>query len=279
MEVMMNLAEHVKAKASAGLLAWQSELEIARQEGVTIRDVDEAALKADIMPGRYSRNLPALSGREQYRLFQSQVGVVGCGGLGGYIIEELARIGIGAIKAVDYDVFEEHNLNRQLLSRPELIGCGKARAAVERVNAINPAVKITAVNEKLDAANGTILLKDCQVVADALDNILTRKILANVCKQLNVPLVHGAIVGWYGQVAAQYPGSNTIDLLYGEARDENLVKSGMMVFAPAVTASFQVAEIVKILLGKGQPLKDKVMFINLLEMETEVMKLPSEESD
>jgi molybdopterin/thiamine biosynthesis adenylyltransferase len=141
----MNLLESVLQKAVNGMISWQAELEIAEYAAVPVREVDEAALKSDIMPGRYRRNLPALSVKDQYRLFKSRVGVVGCGGLGGYIIEELARIGIGEIKAIDYDVFEEHNLNRQLLSRPELIGSSKAMAAVERVNSINPDVLVKGV--------------------------------------------------------------------------------------------------------------------------------------
>ncbi|HEX3010980.1 MAG TPA: HesA/MoeB/ThiF family protein [Syntrophomonadaceae bacterium] len=269
----MTISKYVLEKANNGILSWPSELEITEQTGVTIREVDEAALAHNIMPGRYSRNLPALSVGDQYRLFQSRVGIVGCGGLGGYIIEELARIGIGEITAIDYDVFEEHNLNRQLLSQPLLLGQSKARAAAERVRTINPAVKINALTEKLESGNGAALLAGCQAVADALDNISTRKILAKICDKLNVPLIHGAIGGWYGQVTTQYPGGNAIDLLYGHTNDESLVKSGMMVFAPAATASFQTAEIVKVLLNKGQPLRNRIMFINLLEMETEVMEL------
>lgn len=269
----MSLTEYVLKKANHGMLSWSSELGIAEQAGVTLREVDEAALKADIMPARYNRQLPDISVKEQYILFQSRVGVVGCGGLGGYVIEEVARLGIGAIKAIDYDVFEDHNLNRQLFSQPSLIGQSKALAAAARVNTINPAVMVEAAADKLDAANGAVLLEGCNVVVDALDNISSRKVLAQTCNQLKVPLVHGAIGGWYGQVATQFPGENTIDLLYEGATDESMVRSGMMVFAPAVTASLQVAEVIKILLGKGTLLRHKVMFANLLDMEIEVMKL------
>lgn len=275
----MNLAESVMQKAVDGMISWQEETKIAEQAGVTITEVDEAALKMDIMPGRYSRNLPALTVQEQYILFQSRVGVVGCGGLGGYIIEELARIGIGEIRAIDYDVFEEHNLNRQLLSQPALIGHSKARAAVERVKYINPAVSVEALTSKLDAANGIKLLEGCDVVVDALDNVSSRKVLAQTCKNLNVPMVHGAIGSWYGQVTTQFPGENTVELLYANASDESLTKPGMMVFMPATVASLEVAEVVKILLGKKSLLRNKIMFVNLLDMEMEVMELSPADKD
>lgn len=269
----MNLAESVMQKAVNGMISWQAEMEIVEQAGVTVSEVDEAALNADIMPGRYSRNLPALTVKEQYLLFKSRVGVIGCGGLGGYIIEELARIGIGAIKAIDFDIFEEHNLNRQLLSRPELIGFSKARAAIKRVAMINPAVKVDISTSKLDAANGSVLLKGCDVAVDALDNVSSRKVLAQTCKNLNIPMVHGAIGGWYGQVATQFPGENTVEMLYANTNDDSMTKPGMMVFMPATVASLEVAEVVKILLGKKSLLRNKIMFVNLLDMEIEVMEL------
>lgn len=269
----MFLTDRVRQKAINGMISWPAELEVAKEAAVTIREVDEAALQASVMPERYSRNLPALTVQEQYLLFKSRVGVVGCGGLGGYAIEELARMGIGTIKAIDFDVFEEHNLNRQLLSQPELIGCSKAQAAIERVALINPAVRADIAAIKLDAANGSVLLEGCNVVVDALDNISSRKVLAHTCQKLNIPMVHGAIGGWYGQVATQFPGENTVEMLYANANDESMTKPGMIVFLPAVVASLQVAEVVKIILNKGTLLRNKIMFINLLDMEMEVMEL------
>ena len=94
---------------------------------------------------RHSRNIPALSVEDMEKLSRSTVLVVGCGGLGGNIIEHLARAGVGSIIAVDGDVFEESNLNRQILSTAENIGTSKALAAAGRVHAIDPAVSIRPV--------------------------------------------------------------------------------------------------------------------------------------
>src|SRR6185369_11130027 len=105
----------------------------------------------------------------------------GCGGLGGYIIEQLARLGVGELVVVDPDVFEEHNLNRQILSSLDNLGKSKVAAAVERVGAINPAVTVTPFEMAFCTANGPELLAGTRLVVDALDNIPTRLDLAEVC--------------------------------------------------------------------------------------------------
>ena len=99
---------------------------------------------------RYSRNIPALSEAECALLCSKTVAVIGCGGLGGYLIEYLTRIGVGSIRCVDGDVFEESNLNRQLLSSPALLGTGKAAAATARIREINPHVQAEALPVFLD---------------------------------------------------------------------------------------------------------------------------------
>ena len=95
-----------------------------------------------MMDARYERNLPALSEAECLALGQKRVLVVGCGGLGGHIIDQLARIGVGAIRAVDGDVFESSNLNRQLLSAVPLLGVSKAKAAAEHIARVNPEITV-----------------------------------------------------------------------------------------------------------------------------------------
>ena len=145
---------------------------------------------------------------DQLRLFRSQVGgVIGCGGLGGYLIGQLARLGVGTLVLVDPDVFEEHNLNRQLLSSPAHLGSAKVDVARERVAAINP-VTVEPHRTAFSRDNGRELLSGCSAVVDRLDNVLVRRDLAAVCRDLGVPLVHGAIAGWYGQVAVQLPGTD-----------------------------------------------------------------------
>ncbi|NLO98087.1 MAG: HesA/MoeB/ThiF family protein [Peptococcaceae bacterium] len=216
--------------------------------------------------GRYSRNMPALSPEECAVLRQKHVCVVGCGGLGGYIIEILARIGIGALTVVDGDVFDVTNLNRQLLSDETLLGAKKAEIAAARVSRINSDVKITAVSELFTAQNGLRILEGCDLVVDALDNIDSRQVLADVCAKRNLFLVHGAISGWFGQVTVVAPGSKVLDKLY-PPRAKDAPKKGNPSFTPAVCASIQAAEAIKLLCGRQTSLLGKLLFIDLRTME------------
>lgn len=223
---------------------------------------------------RYDRNMNTLSPEENGRLKDFKVLVAGCGGLGGYVIEELARIGIGNLTAVDGDVFEESNLNRQLLSTEELLGTPKARAAALRVAAINSEVKIQSIEEFITEENSRKHIKGHDLVIDALDSSSARKILENACEQEGIPLIHGAIAGWYGQVSAIMPGDRTLNKLYVGKDKGGLEKElGNPAFTPAVIASIQVAEGIKILLGKEGVLRKKLLTIDLLSHQYDVVDL------
>ncbi len=219
-----------------------------------------------IMDGRYDRNMPALSPEECALLRAKRVCVVGCGGLGGYIIEILARIGIGALTVVDGDVFEPSNLNRQLLSEETLLGTKKAEAAAARVKRVNSDVAVTPVTEFFTEENGLRLLSGCDLVVDALDNVSARHVLADVCAKSSLTIVHGAISGWHGQVTVVPPGSGVFDKLY-PPRATVTPKKGNPPFTPAVCASLQASEAVKLLIGKPSPLLGKLMLVDLRTME------------
>jgi molybdopterin/thiamine biosynthesis adenylyltransferase len=228
---------------------------------------------------RYERNLEALTEDETIFLATKTVAVVGCGGLGGYLIEYLGRLGIGGIIAADGDCFEESNLNRQLLSDETNRGENKAEAAKRRMAAVNPLVRVTALPRRIDAGNGADLLEGADLVMDAVDSIPARFALQEVADQLGVPLVHGAVAGWYGQVAAIYPGDRTLRRIYpreGEARERGIeARLGNLSFAPAVVAGLQAAEAVKILLGRGETLRGKLLVVDFLENDFEVLPLGS----
>jgi len=220
------------------------------------------------MPSRYQRNREAISVEEQLTLFRSRVAVIGCGGLGGYVIEQLARLGVGTIVAVDPDCFEEHNLNRQLLATPGALGQAKVAAASERVAQINPAVTLVPEHKGYEHSNGIALLAGTSVVVDALDSIPTRLELSRSCTELNIPLVHGAIAGWYGQVATQFPGETIIEAMYSRWTEGKGAEShlGNPAFTPAVVASIETAEVCKVLLHVGHTLRGRKLSVNLLDM-------------
>lgn len=218
------------------------------------------------MEDRYTRNMPALSPEECAALRQKRVCVVGCGGLGGYIIEILARIGIGALTVIDGDVFEASNLNRQLLCDEPLLGTKKAEAAASRVKKINADVAVTAVGMFFTEENGIQLLEGCDLVIDALDNTKARHVLAESCAAKGLYLVHGAISGWHGQVTIVPPGSGVFEKLY-PPRVADTPKKGNPPFTPAVCASLQAAEAVKLLIGRPSPLLGKLLLVDLRTME------------
>ena len=198
---------------------------------------------------RYSRNIPALSEAECALLRTKTVAVIGCGGLGGYLIEFLARLGIGSIRCVDGDTFQESNLNRQLLSTVSLLGVNKAEAAADRVKAINPDVQVTAIPVFLDVDNAEDLIKDCDVVFDGLDNIHSRRILAQACRAEKIPYIYGAIAGWVAQAAVFMPEDNWIEKLYPE--DVVIKDKSALSFIPALCAAMQVSLCTKVLTGRA----------------------------
>lgn len=272
---MPPLQTFLKENAVGGLISWQLQQRAAEEFQLTVAEVETVILKAELLPSRYQRNQEMISTAQQLQLFESQVAVVGCGGLGGYILEELARLGVGRIVAIDPDVFEEHNLNRQLLSTIELLGSSKVAAAVQRLAAINPAVSVRPEQTALDKENGRVLLGGADLVIDAVDNIPTRFALGEVCCQLEVPLVHGAIAGWFGQVVSIDPGDDAMQKLYGHWTGGKGVEArlGNPSFTPAVAASMQVAEACKLLLGLDGLLRNKMLSLNLLNMEFEQIPL------
>jgi molybdopterin/thiamine biosynthesis adenylyltransferase len=259
----------LRKNAQNGLLAWAVQAEAAQSFGVSLSEVERIALENDILPLRYQRNRQMITCRQQLQLFSSVVAVIGCGGLGGYIIEELARLGVGHIIAIDPDVFDETNLNRQLFASLSAIGRAKVVVAAERVAQINPAITLDARGEAFSAIAGERLLKKAHLAVDALDNISVRLELAAACREAKIPLIHGAIAGWYGQVTTQFPGERTMESLYqGDSPGRGIEKElGNPSFTPAVIASLEVAEVCKVLLGKGEPLRGCTLAIDLREME------------
>lgn len=214
-----------------------------------------------------------LTEEENLLLKTKRVAVVGCGGLGGYIIEMLGRIGVGNIIAIDGDVFEESNLNRQLLSDTFILGESKARAGKTRMARVNPEITVEAIFQRLDITNGKTLLKDCDIVFDALDNVESRLVLEEVCEDLEITIVHGAISSWYGQVGVVKPGSKGLSKLFGSFREKPLENKGNPSFTPATVASMQVAEGIKLLIGRGEILENRLLLIDLYHMEIDFIEI------
>lgn len=240
---------------------------VSAQSGISARSAEIAALKSEIIPVRYFRNIASLGTAGQARLLSSSVAVVGAGGLGGLVIELLSRVGVGKITIIDGDRFTEDNLNRQILCREDDIDRLKAEVGAQRVRAINSAIEVTSHTIFLTEENAVKLLSESQVVVDALDRISIRLVLERVIGELGIPLVHGAIGGFLGQVATIMPGSNILSALYGgdagaSSRGIEAVV-GTPTVTPAVIAALEVMEVIKFLLDRGTPLKDEFLYLEL----------------
>ncbi|MCF6179155.1 MAG: HesA/MoeB/ThiF family protein [Geopsychrobacter sp.] len=271
----MSVKRFLAEKAEGILLNWADQREMMARFELECCTAEELILQSGYLPTRYQRNQQMISTEQQLQLLQSKVAVVGCGGLGGYILEELARLGVGQIVAIDPDLFEESNLNRQLLSSLKLLGTAKVDAAVARIAEINPVVRVCPIAEAFDKKNGEKMLAAADLVIDAVDNIPARLDLAETCTQMNIPLVHGAIAGWFGQVVTVFPGEQTLQKLYANWSGGKGIEAGLgnPSFTPAVAASLQVAEACKLLLGQGEPLQGKMLSINLLDMQFDEIPL------
>jgi len=222
-----------------------------------------------LVPERYLRNLKAISANEQAQLLDARVGVCGCGGLGLYVVNYLARVGVGHITVWDPDVFHESNLNRQLLASYSTLGQKKVEVCRQYVQEINPEVVFTAL-PCLWEEGDPVIFKQQQVIVDALDNIPSRLALVEACGHATLPLVHGAVGGRYGQVTVIMPGDKTLNTLYSNADMEGIEKEqGTLSFTAAVIAGMQAAEVIKLLLKRESDLRREICMVDLLDMELE----------
>ena len=224
------------------------------------------------MKERYLRNLPALTEQEQQQLSEKHVLIIGCGGLGGFLCEYLVRLGVGEITAVDPDLFDESNLNRQLLSSTENLGKSKALAAKQHAAEIDPELRFHAVEAAFCADNAAELLSGKDLVLDALDSASARLLLEDACAEAGVTLVHGAIHGWTVQASVVPPGRGILHQLYGSGAKGDTDKA-CLVFTPAYCAAVQAAEAVKLLVGRPSALEGKLLIADLQTMDTVIIPL------
>lgn len=224
---------------------------------------------------RYERNFGSISREEQALLQSRRVCIVGCGGLGGFLVEFLGRIGVGHITAIDGDRFDRTNLNRQLLSAEDNLGKPKAAEAKKRMGLVNPSVEVTALEVFLTRENAAEILAGNHLVLDALDSIPHRLMLQRVCEELELPLVHGAVEGWFGQVTTVFPGDDALCRLYPGCAEDTVPERGAatLSFAPAFVASVQTAEAVRVLLHKEPNLRGRVLFADLLQNHFDTMPI------
>ena len=239
------------------------------------RKIEILALQNNIIPERYQRNLGVINPSEQLRLLKSKVAIIGAGGLGGTVLELLSRMGIGELIIADKDIIEDSNLNRQILSNEINLGQDKAEVAIRRIKEINSSVEITGHSVFIDSKNVKRIIEGADVVVDALDNLPVRFMLQGACRELNIPLVHGAIAGFNGQLTTIFPQDKGLELIYGS--NKNLPEHGSEVtlgaptVTPALIASLEAQEVIKILLKRGKLFRNRLLYLDIEEGTIEIL--------
>ena len=282
----MTLPEHIRKSAKPRILPNNKPCSvisltdrdaIAAALGLSKRDVEIAALEAEVIPQRYLRNIGSLEISGQKRLLQAKALLVGAGGLGGTIAQLLARMGLGILVIADGDSFTEDNLNRQAFSFEGNIGMGKVQAARSQIMKINAATEVEAYEGYVTDKELAFLIEGAEVAVDALDNMSSRFSLEKVCKEANVPLVHGAVAGFSGQVTVIYPEDLGFRAFYGDPStvpEKGIeVELGNLAGIVSAVASFQVQETVKIITGVGCPLRNRLLFLDSLTGSVETISL------
>lgn len=250
---------------------------LSKRFKVNGQHIEIAALERNIVPERYVRNMKMFSTKDQSALLKSRVSVVGLGGLGGALIEMLARVGIGNLNLIDGDIFEDSNLNRQFLSTHPLLKTVKTEAAVKRIAEINSSIVVQDHPEYLTEKNASGLVGNSDVVVDCLDNIDSRFLLERVSKSIGAPFVSAAVAGASGHVTSIFPKDKGLKLIYGEP--ENLTQKGAEASLGCLTqtvtliAALESSEVAKIILGRGSLLRNKLLVVDLMDNTMDVLDL------
>lgn len=228
-----------------------------------------------------SRQMSIVTKSQQKRFKESEITVIGCGGIGGSLIEQIVRMGVGKINLVDKDVFDLSNMNRQLISGLDTLGKEKSYSAEKRVRNINPYVKIKSFNEELNNENAENIIGDSDIIIDALDNLVTRVILSRISAKLDIPYVHGAIHGTMGQVSVFTSKTKSYEEMFnlpskGKKLDKNTINAinklnkgvpPVIGPTPNIVGCLEAFEAFKLISGIGEvTYSPKLLTFNLLDL-------------
>ena len=233
---------------------------------------------------RYQRHLqlPEVGEEGQLSLLDAKVLLLGAGGLGSPAAMYLAAAGIGTLGIIDMDVVDESNLQRQILHNIERVGARKVDSAKETINSLNPDVNVVAYDARLSSENILDILEGYDVVVDGADNFPSRYLLNDASVKLGIPVVHGSIFRFEGQVTVFDPRDGvTYRDMQPETPSENIVpncaEAGVLGVLPGIVGSIQALETIKLILNIGENLSGRLVVFDSLEMtfhEYEIKKDP-----
>jgi len=229
---------------------------------------------------RYSRHLimPEVGMDGQRKLKAASVLCVGAGGLGSPLLLYLAAAGVGHIGLVEFDVVDESNLQRQIIHGTSTLGKSKMESAKARLLDLNPLIEITGYEEPLTSANAMDIIPQYDVVADGTDNFQTRYLTNDACVMLGKPNVYGSIFRFEGQASVFYAKEGPCyRCLFPEPPPPGLVPScaegGVLGVLPGVIGTIQATEVVKLIIGQGEPLIGRLLLYDALDMSFTTLKL------
>jgi len=220
----------------------------------------------------YSRQtvLPELGPRGQEKLRRSKVVIVGLGGLGSASALYLAMAGVGYVRLVDQDTVELHNLHRQVLYGLDDLRYPKVEAATQRIQQMNPDVKVESIPENVSVSNVEEIVRGVDCVVDGLDNMRTRYLLNRACVKQKIPYIFGAAIGIEGNLSVFTPPETPcLECVLPNLNDRYLPTCdirGVLGATTGIIGTMQAMEAIKILAGIGDPLKGKLMVCDFRDM-------------
>ena len=255
-----------------------------RMEKLLKRMLEQAEKLSEDELRFYSRQimLDGLGPEGQLRLKNARVCLVGLGGLGSTIATQLAAMGTGHLRLIDRDIVEESNLQRQHLYSFDVIGYPKVEAAVKRLERLNPYIEFEPLPVSFSENNAEEMVTGMDVVVDGLDNMNTRYAINRACVKLGIPYVFGSAVSTFGNASTIVPRKTAcLECFYGKLDDSLLPTCGVIGVHPSVigiVASVEVAETIKILLGKQPTLTNKLLYCDVDSMRFEEIKVARAET-
>jgi molybdopterin/thiamine biosynthesis adenylyltransferase len=217
----------------------------------------------------------------QLKLRNAKACIIGLGGLGSLIAPKLVGMGIGYLRLVDRDVVSRSDLHRQTLYDVDSIGKPKVEVAFRKLSRLNPDVKLDPFPESLHSMNAKDLIGGVDVILDGLDRIEPRYVVNRTCNELNIPYVFGAAIEAFGNLSTMVPGQTMcLECFMPGLKDEDLPKCGVVGVHPSVlgiVTALQVSEAVNLLIGREPKLLNKLLYIDLRQLEFKTLNMSRNE--
>jgi molybdopterin/thiamine biosynthesis adenylyltransferase/molybdopterin converting factor small subunit len=280
-----------EGRLAAHINVYVNQVEIGTLQGeeTPVREGDEVAVIPALAGGavaltpemveRYSRHIimPQVGSAGQRKIMEAKVLIIGAGGLGSPVAIYLALAGVGTIGLVDFDVVDRSNLQRQILHQDDDVGRPKVVSAKETLLAYNPYVQVVTHETPLTSDNAFEIIEPYDIVVNGADNFATRYLVNDACYLLKKPLVDGSILMFDGQATTYLPGRGCYRCLYPAPPPPGMVPScaeaGVLGAMCATIGSIQATEVLKLILGIGEPLVNRLLLYDALALEFRIVRI------